>query len=147
MISQAKQLNIVINHKQQRMKTFRFSFLIVLIIIELTSFVPIVLYSIDYADTLSINALLCYNYINLFRYLYSSQFVLASIAVRSRFEAINERLGSSMKPERAKLLHAVGPLYHRLCDVIELINRTFTMHLVIVLTLVLVRKVAELFLN
>lgn len=129
------------------MKTFRFSFLIVLIIIELTSFVPVVFYSIGYADTLNSNALLCFNYINIFRYLYSSQFVLASIVVRSRFEAINERLSSGMKSERAKLLNTVGPLYHRLCDVIELINRTFTMHLVIVLTVVLVRKIAEQFIE
>lgn len=91
---QAKQLNVVTDHKKQRKQVVQSILFILTILIELTVLLPVVFTTIGYTDTMNIFALTCFIYLHAFRYLHTSQFVLVALALRSRFQAINEQLAS-----------------------------------------------------
>lgn len=96
----------------------------------------------------------CHNYQLLFNYFYIAQFSCAALAVKSRFKSINNYLTSSfarknslgsvrtlINSNKVDSLQSTSfdfnvrlftELYNDLCDAIEMINSTFTRHLIIV---------------
>lgn len=94
-------------------------------------------------DELNYFTVFCYSFMNVLLIFFVAQFFLMCIAVRKRFEVLNESLKISMKNSasfEAKKFNAVriGRVYHRLCDAIKIINENFTIPLVALLSLLLV---------
>lgn len=135
----------MIDHKQQKTQVIRFCYLFVFLSIESALLSPILFSFIGYADSLNFPALFCHVFINIFYFLYPLQFILVSFAVRSRFRAINQHIELGLKTDRDKFLLAFGKLFHRLCDVIELINQTVTLPLISTFTITLVTLVLNSF--
>lgn len=128
----------MINHKKQRKQVVQCILFIFVILIGITVLLPVAFATIGYTDTMNISAFTCFIYLHAFRYLQTSQFVLVALALRSRFNAINEHL-ANLKSVKGYLLMVRKP-FHQLCDVIEIINQTFTMQLVFNLGIILVRE-------
>lgn len=93
----------------------------------------------------------CFVYLNFFRLFYSVQFILACLTIRIRFKAFNQSLtpcltqskcGHEGDVEAAALddlsILKSTKIFHSLSDAIEIINGTFTFHLVIIISLLLV---------
>lgn len=77
---------------------------------------------------------------NLMRHAFIAQFLLATGLVRCRFEALNENLKSYIMTSNLKVLTAkplstikCGKVFHSLCDCIEIINKTFTFHFIVMI--------------
>lgn len=109
--------------------------------IELTFFMQIELLILGNAQEFKYSVMFCCTYSNIFRCFYSCQFVLVSFALQSRFEAINDRLRRLKEAnyDPGYYLSFIGKLLHQLCDGIELVNETFTMHLIPILMINLVK--------
>lgn len=91
--------------------------------------------------------LLSVGFINILVVFYVSQLTLACHAVRKRFQTLNEHLKSSISSERFKLASGkdsnilnLGDFFHSLCNAIEIINSTFTFHLILLMHNILVRR-------
>lgn len=69
-------------------------------------------------------------YRNTFRVFYSTQFLVATLTVKTRFAVLNNFLKGSKN--KTKFNCVVTPnfrkIYLQLCDGIEIINETFTLH-------------------
>lgn len=96
---------------------------------------------IDFLNTLS-NL-----YINVYRTFFAAQFILACLTVKKRFECLNNQLKTSLKSRALDLKTiAANRLIHlelrrvifQLCDIIEVINETFTFHIIFIFTIFLV---------
>lgn len=87
-------------------------------------------------------------FIGSFKYFFTYQFCFASLALRERFKLLNDFLKKLVIDNKFKFsststtfdnLKSVTELHLDLCDLIELINSTFTAHLIFILLSVLVR--------
>lgn len=89
----------------------------------------------------------------LFSFYYALQFACASLAIRARFKLINEYLQrfvtifrtfnhkAVLADVKSFNLEAFAELHNDLCDAIEMINSTFTMQIVVVMTSLLLNDV------
>lgn len=69
---------------------------------------------------------------NIFRAFYVGQFVLIIAAVQVRFRRLNQIISRDSNKFK------IEKLYHKLCDIIELINENFTIHFVPIFSILLV---------
>ena len=86
-------------------------------------------------------------YMGLYKSFYTCQFCIAGILVHERFELLNESLKHLWMRRKLKLftnsgistaLQHVSKLYLDLCDLIELVNSTFSVHLIFTFFTILV---------
>lgn len=81
-----------------------------------------------------------YLYIEFYRLVYLIQFVLACFVVQSRFSCFNGLISSEEFTLKSKNVVALGQLYHKLCDSIDILNDTFTFHFIPIFSNGLVTK-------
>lgn len=81
-----------------------------------------------------------YAYIEIFRWIYLIQYVLACFVVQTRFYRFNGLVGSGYFTLKSRDVVKVGQLFHKLCDSIDILNGTFTFHFIAIFTNALVRK-------
>lgn len=71
-----------------------------------------------------------YSFVEFFRSIYLTQFVLASLTLLLRFKSLNNRIGNSTTEFNIKDTTVIAQLYRQLCEGIEILNETFTFHLI-----------------
>lgn len=112
----------------------------------MTATIPIIFYVSGYWGGFQGAIAACYGYINTFRMFYVGQFILASLAIQSRFYELNQQIKIPVLSFDIKTVapcnsenYRIGRIYHKLCDGIEIINETFTAHFIFLFTNGLVR--------
>ena len=128
------------NHGRHR--KFVVHTIILSIIVSLfTTIHPFLLIYLGFQDNIYLFFYFIFFYIEALKIFYVFQFYFASLALRERFKYLNQYLESFMDQKKLKpanTLRNVRKLYLDLCDLIELVNSTYTFHLVLVLIIVLV---------
>lgn len=78
-------------------------------------------------------------YLEFFRMVYIVQFILASSTLRVRFKRLNTSLELMKFDIVGKEATSIAQLYHKLCDLAEILNQTFTFHFIAIFANLLVR--------
>lgn len=78
-------------------------------------------------------------YLQFFRMIYVVQFILASLTLHVRFKKLNDNLEIVISDFDGKDAFNTAQLYHKLCDLAEMLNATFTFHLIAIFANLLVR--------
>lgn len=99
--------------------------------------VPVIIVACEIKGIISFIITPSFDYTLLFMCIYVLQFVFAGLAINERFKMLNKYLrisfgyhtGKALQQEIANL-NMFGKAYQDLCDGIELINNTFTFHLI-----------------
>lgn len=112
---------------------------------KMTFFMPIFLYFHGVVVETPIFDSILFYYINTYRIFYALQFVLACFAIRKRFSALNS-LNVTSAIDGVKLVATKNVLnrkfrktYMKLCDGIDIISETFSVHLLAIFLIYLVR--------
>lgn len=147
---QAKLFNIRMNYKQHRFFIYATFMVSVVIFAAMTLIHPI--YFVIAGDAWKINVLnlLTNSGTFLVKISFSVQLVLACLTVQRRFKALNVHLKAS-QPQVTKAnwkLSSYGcsehlkirKVYFKLCDCIDVINETFTFHMIFLFAVFLVRE-------
>lgn len=134
----ARDMNIQLNFKVQRRYVFLVIFLTCLLPFLLSASNPI--YMLVLGNEVKISLVFYFFYVHFHRSFYIAQFVLACSAMQLRFKELNNNLNFSFSVTEIKIvasknydLFKVGKLFHDLCDGIEILNQTFTFHLIAIL--------------
>lgn len=140
------------NYKFQQKITLMTVLLVLCIVFYMSSAMHIFYYCFGLGAVTKASLVCCFVYLNFFRIFYSVQFILACLAVRIRFKAFNQSLTLCLTQSKCGHegdVEAVAfddlsiskstKIFHSLSDAIEIINGTFTFHLVIIISILLVR--------
>lgn len=139
------------NHRAHKKYVYGAIVVIISVAVKMISTMPIVFLFFNSWDALQGSVVLCYSYINFFRMFYTMQFILASLAIRSRFKVLNNYLNYSTTFKDFRIIAMKGSKnfwllrhYHSLCDGIDIINRTFTSHFILLFAISLVSNNMEI---
>lgn len=141
-------MGIILNHNRHRVFSYGSIIVVLLIALESILLIPIMqLSNGNYEHILKLMTWLSYANITL-RLFYTAQFVLAALAVKTRFTALNKYLMKLAAIDKVwgniaskhEEIQRFRRTYLKLCDGIEVINETFTFQLVFVFTSVMVRQ-------
>ena len=142
----AVQLDLVTDHTRHKQLTL-IAAIIILTLNLFSSLVPAVLFWLKLTETNSMFVSISFFYTGTSELFYTYQFCLASLSLRERFKLLNtclrnfwikQKIKKFSESEPVKTIKHVSKLYLDLCDLIEVVNSTFTYHLVFVFISVLV---------
>ena len=127
----------------------------VIFLIGLNSALFLTLFNLFVAPKVEFNVLLILVFFGFvlvlpYRFFYGSQFVFAAGAICIRFCAVNKLCDNLSAYQSQNKQHAmivkvelkqIVKIYHKLCDGIEIVNKTFTFHFILLFPLILVTTV------
>lgn len=134
------------HHKQQRVFV-RITMLTAFVAMLLITFAPFSVFLFKEAPhRIDPLVLVCWTTLHSMRVFFIAQFFLACICIRKRFEGLNKKLTSVFKQKLTQLVDSrVGKHFNDLCDVIEIMNETFTVPLIFVFTNILIKSIFAAF--
>ena len=144
---QAKRLNIQLSYKQQKTFAVKATLAIVLNSAVIPCFNAAVFLIQGLFMAIIIFQYLSYSIINNLRTLYIAQLSLACLSIQKRFKVLNNSLVEMIRKENFKFMTSLSNLnirkaYHDLCNLIDIINETFTFHFILLFPNVLVRTIS-----
>lgn len=143
MFFQALQFNVKVDHKRQKKIVRMFTIFLAIFPVILMTLFGSQMIKVE-TDTNLFFLSIVFGVISLFTMCFVFQFIIASLALRSRFQALNESFENFSNDEinfvETKVFESVkiGKLFDKLCDGIEIINETFTFQFIFIFTQLLV---------
>lgn len=136
------------NYKRHRLFVWGLSTIMLLIIFKVSIFWPLVLYIRGLKEEIVLRREITHIYVSCFRFCFITQFILACSAVRVRFESLNDHVNSFKLHKKFKIVSTKSLVsvefrqsYFQLCDAIDIINDTFTLHLAFIFAIFLVSRI------
>lgn len=123
-----KTLGLGINYKSQHSKIFKGTVLVTSMSFLLNIFAISMYFVLGFKDPYLLYISFCNSYISSLRMFYISQFIFACATIKARFIIFNRYLGLTSNSFQ---LQPCLEVYHSLCDAIDITNRSFTPHFIL----------------
>lgn len=144
---EAKNLKVIVNLRSHRCHLLRLMLIVVVVLIVMVILSPLVIYLKSFSTrTVGISILSSF-VVTILKFSFFAQLMLSCLCLRKRFEILHENIKWSIVCSNQKVFMnnsaswvRIGRIYQSLCNGIEIINETFTIHFVFLFGNILVRK-------
>jgi hypothetical protein len=113
----------------------------------LITFSPVSIVALKgFSERINALAIMCWGTLYFTRIFFVTQLYLACICIRKRFEGLNNKLDWLVRQKSPKIVDwRLGKLYNELCDVIDILNETFTAPFVFIFPNILIKSIFAAF--